>query len=109
MMSDSAAGDAFYPPLIELARKVQARVLLLEVADLPQAIRVAGMVLGDARLTACEIWKDWPDQTNAKRETMKMDGKTIELRGSGNGRAVFAWTTNHQFPHEPPFTRDGVY
>ena len=51
-------GDTFYPCLLEIAVQVSAQVLLVEVADMQQAVRVAGMVVGGrerGNWKGCEI------------------------------------------------------
>lgn len=98
-------GDTFYPRLLELAERVGAQVLLFEVADMEQAIRVARMVLGKGvgAWKGCEIWRDWPAAAGGKVdgggdgdedgevEAVGIRGKDVRVRGEGNGRAVLAW------------------
>ncbi|KAI9656361.1 MAG: hypothetical protein M1831_004613 [Alyxoria varia] len=43
--TDTERADLFYPCIIDTAIRVHAKVLLMEVADMSQALRVAGMVL----------------------------------------------------------------
>lgn len=85
------AGDVFYPRLLRAAEEVGVRVVLVEVADMEQAIRVAGMVVrrGVRVWEGCEIWRDWP--ATAVGEEVEVEGEMIRVRGEGNGRAVLAW------------------
>lgn len=101
----TAPGDTFYPRLLEVAERVDAQVLLFEVADMEQAIRVARMVLGKGVgvWKGCEIWRDWPAAAGGKVdgggdgdgggevEVVGVRGKDVRVRGEGNGRAVLAW------------------
>lgn len=92
------AGDIFYPRLLHLAEQVSARVLLVEVADMEQAIRVARMVLGKSKRMwdGCEIWRDWPaagasGMGDGEGEVVEVQGGRVRVTGEGNGRAVLAW------------------
>ncbi|KAG8531971.1 uncharacterized protein KY384_003607 [Bacidia gigantensis] len=90
-------GDIFYPRLLSIAHEIQAKILLVEVADLEQAKRVAGLVVENPRWHGCEIWRDWPAQSShANVHEVVIRGRTLNLRGDGNGRAVFAWTQDGQ-------------
>lgn len=69
-------------------------MLLVEVADMEQAIRVAGMVLekGNGGWEGCEIWRDWPAGGGERGgEEVEVQGEKVGVRGEGNGRAVLAW------------------
>lgn len=88
--SDEAAGDLFYPHLVKMARRVQAKVCLFEVGDLAQAMRVSAMILADPRWAGCEIWRDWPKQGKTVHST-QLDRMQVSVRGEGQGRAIFAW------------------
>ena len=90
--NDAAVGDAFYPRILDMAGTVEAKILLVEVADLAQARRVGSMVLKDARWVGCEIWRDWPDAMNTKADVTMVDEKAVRVKGKGHGRAVLAWT-----------------
>lgn len=82
------AGDGFYPRLLEIAWGVGARVVLVEVADMAQAVRVAGMAGG---WEGCEIWRDWVDGGGGAEEVADVDGRRVRVVGEGNGRAVVCW------------------
>ncbi|MDI1492471.1 MAG: hypothetical protein OHK93_003685 [Ramalina farinacea] len=91
----NAGGDIIYPRLLKIAREVGAKVVLFEVADMDQAMRVVGMAGMDKRWDGVEIWRDWPSVQNkgAKaEESVVVNGKITRVMGEGNGRAVFAWT-----------------
>ncbi|KAE9965694.1 hypothetical protein EG328_009475 [Venturia inaequalis] len=42
-LTDEQQGDLFYPRLLHIADKLKSKILLMEVADLSQAERVAAM------------------------------------------------------------------
>lgn len=91
---DVSKGDAFYPRLLEIASRVSAKIVLFEVADLAQAIRVAGMVVRGGQWDGLEIWRDWPGQGGKIKGEVELavEGRHVDVVGEGNGRAVFAWT-----------------
>lgn len=82
--------DVFYPAVLRIARRVHARVLLMEVGDLEQAVRVAGMAM-ELQWAFVEIWRD--ELSNAKDETewMNVCGRQIAVTGKGEGRSVVCW------------------
>lgn len=85
-------GDIFYPRLLDIAKDVDAQVVLFEVADLEQAIRVASMMQRQGIWTAIEIWRDDPvhaDEGDVEPDASIPSG--INVVGSGNGRSVFAY------------------
>ena len=91
----NAGGDIFYPRLLDIAREVGAKVVLFEVADMDQAMRVVEMVGMDKRWVGVEIWRDWPSVQNKSEkaeESVVVSGNTTRVMGEGNGRAVFACT-----------------
>ncbi|KAL9064011.1 MAG: hypothetical protein Q9161_009144 [Pseudevernia consocians] len=92
--AEETAGDTFYPRLLDLAEQVGAQVLLVEVADMEQAVRVARMVLAESKgvWAGCEIWRDWPAAGGeGEEEVVEVDGGKVRIKGEGNGRAVLAW------------------
>ena len=90
---DVSRGDAFYPRLLNIASRVSAKIILFEVADLAQAIRVAGMLVKGGQWDGLEIWRDWPGQGGKikGKEGLVVEGRSVDVVGEGNGRAVFAW------------------
>ncbi|CAK3854327.1 Release factor glutamine methyltransferase [Lecanosticta acicola] len=87
---DTAIGDSFYPRLLQIAEHVRARFLLLEVADIDQAMRVASLVFATGSWEGVEIWRDSPSLSPEQAEKIDIDGKIVDVRGMGNGRSVFA-------------------
>ena len=88
---DATIGDAFYPQLLELAQLVDSQVLIMEVADMEQAQRVACLAIRTNQWTTCEIWRDWPGRYPSKAEVLKLEGGIVEVVGEGDGRAVVLW------------------
>lgn len=94
--SDEAQGDLFYPAILRAAEQVHAKVLLLEVADLDQAKRVAGMAVRGG-WDGVEIWRDEPGWRALKGEPAPDEeravvyDKEVEIKGFGHGRSVFCW------------------
>ncbi|ORY71725.1 HemK family methyltransferase [Pseudomassariella vexata] len=91
--SGCAPEDVFYARLFEIVEVVRPRVILMEVGDLEQALRVAEMASGAVESSAqgvIEIWRDWPDMTPEDDEVTEVDmrGTKVPIRGSGNGRSV---------------------
>ncbi len=92
--AEGDGGDIFYPRVLEIAEQVGAQVVLVEVGDMVQAVRVAGMVLmkGKGIWEGCEIWRDWPAAgEEGDGEVVEVKGEKVKVRGEGNGRAVLAW------------------
>ncbi|MCJ1393041.1 hypothetical protein MMC18_005913 [Xylographa bjoerkii] len=91
------AGDTFYKPLGRLARKGQAKIMVLEVAGTEQAMRVVEGIVeeADEYWDGCEVWHDdWhgrrreegsPERANAA------GGSGVRHLGAGHGRAVVCW------------------
>lgn len=88
---DVEQGDAFYPRLLAIARDVEAKVVLLEVADLDQALRVARMARAIGVFQGIEIWRDQPDQANDLEESVTDVLHDFPIIGAGNGRSVLCW------------------
>ncbi|KAF4625061.1 hypothetical protein G7Y89_g13106 [Cudoniella acicularis] len=76
-----AAEDVFYDRLIFLHMNVsQSKVLLMEIGDDAQAIRVAKIVMHhqlDKGRSTIEIWRDWPELTPELNEAQEIciDGR----------------------------------
>ncbi|KAI9835238.1 MAG: hypothetical protein M1837_003876 [Sclerophora amabilis] len=87
--------DTFYPHLLATATAVNAKVLVLEVSDLAQALRVAALAQKNGDWDGIEIWRDWPSghvSQGPTREVKAMvGGQNICIVGRGNGRAVVCW------------------
>lgn len=86
---DNTVGDAFYPRLFNIAQRVDAQVVLVEVADMAQAQRVAALAIKAHVWRRCEIWRDWPAGRGV--QAVEIGGRRVEIRGEGEGRAVMLW------------------
>ncbi|KAJ4313298.1 hypothetical protein N0V94_007024 [Neodidymelliopsis sp. IMI 364377] len=85
--NDTQQDDLFYPRLLQIANKVAAKVVLLEVADLAQALRVAQHARGMDIFEGIEIWREEP---SASLETSTTEDD-IPVHGEGNARSVVCW------------------
>lgn len=91
--------DVFYARLLDIAARLRPRVMLFEVGDLKQALRVAEMALGHKDLAGSgsgvnvEVWRDWPDAAPEEDEEISANvfegRREVHIRGSGHGRSVF--------------------
>ncbi|KAF1990114.1 modification methylase HemK [Aulographum hederae CBS 113979] len=88
IVPDEEKGDPFYPRLLEIAEKLNVKVVLFEVADLQQADRVAEMAQRGGIWKGIEIWRDEPSAPSHQNETGHVQFPTL---GRGNGRSVFCW------------------
>jgi hypothetical protein len=84
---DTQQGDMFYPHLLEVARDVEAKIVLLEVADLEQAHRVARRARSLEIFDGIEIWKDDPSASS----DASTEEDEFSLVGKGNARSVLCW------------------
>jgi hypothetical protein len=84
--TDTEQGDKFFPRLLNIARDIEAKIVLLEVADLEQALRVAQRAQSLDIFDGVEIWRDQPDRTET---TNNEHG--ISVVGEGNARSVVCW------------------
>jgi hypothetical protein len=98
--ADIQPGEEFYPYLLEEALRVEAKVVLFEVADLDQALRVARMArqfkLYDGNdingFEGIEIWRDQPNQPPEGECSMDdHSDPEFPIVGTGNGRSVLCW------------------
>lgn len=84
------SGDLFYPHLLDLAERLSAKFVLLEVADLEQAQRVAAMISYRPTWPVhVEIWRDEPSRGGT--EEASVNDQAVNVIGEGNGRSVFIW------------------
>lgn len=86
-LDDMQQGDMFYPRLLAVAEEVESKIVLLEVADLEQALRVARLAQSMDIFDGIEIWRDEPD-SSSNQPTIE-DG--IDVKGTGNARSVVCW------------------
>jgi methylase of polypeptide subunit release factors len=87
-------GDVFYPRLLGLAERLQAKVVLLEVGDMEQAQRIATMAVHQGLWERIEIWRDQPDTASQPSDNVVLGHAVIPILGAGHGRAVFAYRTS---------------
>lgn len=90
--------DVFYARLLDIGARLRPGVMLFEVGDLEQALRVVDMALGHKGLSGAgaevraEVWRDWPDATPEEGEetlaTVCGGSRQVQVRGSGHGRSV---------------------
>lgn len=83
--------DVFYARILDIAKTLRPRVTILEVGDLAQGLRVVQMARSRWNDTEIEVWRDWPDMEpqDDEKQSIKVDGVKVPLKGSGHGRAVF--------------------
>jgi hypothetical protein len=85
--------DIFYNRLLRLSTSRSAKILLMEVGDSSQALRVLNLALSKpyiAKSNKFEIWRDFPGQYPQPGEDTVVDinGQMIPVRGAGNIRSV---------------------
>jgi SAM-dependent methyltransferase len=85
--SDTQQGDLFYPRLLDIARDVEAKIVLLEVADLEQAHRIVRRARALDIFDGMEIWREDP---SAPSDTSTGEDD-VPLMGQGNARSVLCW------------------
>ncbi|KAF2478629.1 S-adenosyl-L-methionine-dependent methyltransferase [Neohortaea acidophila] len=91
-LNDAHDGDLFYHHLHDIALRVNAQIVLLEVADLEQAHRVSRALNGP--WDGVEIWRDEPAARDENENTVcssHLGSASIPILGLGNGRSVFAY------------------
>ncbi|RMY44380.1 hypothetical protein D0865_10591 [Hortaea werneckii] len=84
-------GDGFYPKILNLAKQLESNIILLEVADIEQAVRVASMVIDQSLWAGIEIWRDEPGGDPLQLTQIDVNGSRVSVKGSGHGRSVFAY------------------
>lgn len=83
--------DHFYPSILDISRSVDAQIVVMEVADLEQAMRVARHVHSLSYFDSIEIWRDWPQDGTVEvvEECWDIGVRfNVKVIGTGNGRAV---------------------
>jgi hypothetical protein len=85
--------DIFYHRLLRLSTHRSAKILLMEVGDSSQALRVLKLALSRphiAKSNKFEIWRDFPGQSPQPGEDTVVDinGQLIPVKGAGNMRSV---------------------
>jgi methylase of polypeptide subunit release factors len=84
---DTQQGDLFYPRLLTIARDVEAKIVLLEVADLEQAQRVVQLARALDIFDGIEVWREDP----ASDAPDSSDDHDFAIVGEGNVRSVLCW------------------
>ena len=91
--TDVEQGDAFYQPLLNVALDVEAKVVLLEIADAEQALRVARAAREMNIFDGIEIWRDRPDGEEHLSDdtTTPLEHTEFPVFGQGNARTVLCY------------------
>lgn len=89
--AEDESGDLFYPRLLDIADQVQAKVVLFEVADIDQALRVAQMARKRGMWRGIEIWRDEPAAKHLNSDPIIGDANGFRAFGRGDGRSVVCW------------------
>lgn len=90
------SSDVFYARLLDIAYRVKPKLLLLEIGDEAQALRVVKNYLAHqlASHSTVELWRDTPDVHGnlhcQKMEVASREGRThsVPIKGSGNIRSI---------------------
>lgn len=98
IVGDEERGDLFYPSILRVAKEVRVKILLVEVADLAQAGRAAGLAVAEG-WDGVEIWRDEPENdvedpletVGVAEKIVTVHGREIPVKGCGHGRSVFCW------------------
>jgi len=90
--TDLEQGDAFYRPLLDTAEDVEAKIVLLEIADMEQALRVARQAQAKGIFDGIEIWRDQPDTTEDLPDMPTApQSPEFPVIGQGNARTVLCY------------------
>lgn len=98
--------DVFYARLLDIGAFLQPRLMLFEVGDLAQALRVVDMAWrhsavsssrvqgqGNRQIRNVEVWRDWPDAATEEGDITVAEAcegsRKVRIKGSGHGRSVF--------------------
>ena len=98
--------DVFYRRLLNIhTHLARSKVLIMEVGDDAQALRVASMAMKNhlpSRVSTVEIWRDWPDQTFEVKDASKVivDNMPVSVKGAGKMRAVVVKSYDHVWSKE---------
>ena len=86
--NDTQQGDRFYPRLLDIAKEIHAKVVLFEVANIDQALRVARAARDRSYFDAIEVWREQPDAIT----DCTTDEDNFPILGQGNARSVVCWS-----------------
>ncbi|MCJ1312050.1 hypothetical protein MMC25_005724 [Agyrium rufum] len=81
------SGDTFYPSILEIAKSVQAKAVVMEVDGFEQAFRVGFWVNRAAAWNHVEYWRDDPSTSHG----LPPIDEGINVVGSGMIRSVVCW------------------
>ncbi len=81
-------GDTFYPSLLTIAVAIKAKVVALEVGSTAQAVAVYSIAQAQKVWDGIEIWHD---NILGKGEEAGSCRPGVQIRGSGNARAVICY------------------
>lgn len=85
--------DIFYKRLIQIHEEAVSKVLLMEISDVAQAIRVVKLVDGFERVrmqNRIEFWRDFPDgkPEDGCLKMVNIGGTIVSIKGAGKVRSV---------------------
>jgi hypothetical protein len=85
--------DIFYRQLLRIYDRSSSSVLLMEVGDQEQAIRVTKLVVlrkDIGKTNRVEIWRDFPAQEAqpGEEQEVEVEGRVIPVNGAGKMRSV---------------------
>ncbi|KAL3422707.1 HemK family methyltransferase [Phlyctema vagabunda] len=118
---DCASQDIFYQKIITSHTSSKSRMMLLEVGDSDQAIRVARLAAKYSENCCIQIWRDWPNEKvptgapnminislQGKPESGEFIGRQVPIVGSGKARSVLIVSGNYrkmlpEIPHVRSF------
>jgi methylase of polypeptide subunit release factors len=94
-----AVSDVFYLQLLRYHDWLRSKVLLMEIGDAEQAVRVVKIAQRNkctAKINRFEIWRDWPDQDPqpGEEQTLEIGGHPVPIKGAGKMRAVLLFRTH---------------
>lgn len=82
-------GDTFYPKILDIAKRLGCKIILVEVSGMQQALRVANMFNREGIFEGIEIWRDNPQERTSHIDQIAID--VFKIRGGGHGRSVLCW------------------
>lgn len=89
------AQDVFYHRLLHFHSLFKSKILVMEVGDEAQAIRIVKMA--SCSPDRIEIWRDWPDQDESgdgRANYMLIEDDKVAVKGTGMVRAVVLLNQN---------------
>ena len=94
ILSKSQFGDTFYPALLKIGQRTKCKILVMEVADRAQALRVTYLAKENKWWDEIEIWCDdmevW-ERDMQQSSSLVNDAYDFKEYGKGNARAVVCW------------------